>query len=81
MWTDSKTVWVLKFGSTVQKLFDFEIRRLTPLLHKNNVKIGIIQLSITFEQSIQSSKTKLFWNLPTCGQQVMIFNYLNILYI
>jgi len=27
MWADSKIVWFLKFGSTVQKLFDVEIRR------------------------------------------------------
>jgi len=29
----------------------------------------------------QFSKTKLFWNLSTCGKQVMIFNYLIILCI
>jgi len=32
MWADSKTVWFLKFGSTVQKLFDVKIRRPTQML-------------------------------------------------
>jgi len=81
MWADSKTVCVLKFGSRVQKLFDVEIRRPTQLLHKKNVKSGIFQLSITFEPLNKISTTKLFWNLPKCGRQVMIFNYFIILCI
>jgi len=43
MWADSKTVWFLKFGSTVQKLFDVEKRRAMPFLHKKNVKRGNFQ--------------------------------------
>jgi len=81
MWADSKTVWFLKFGSTVQKLFDVKIRRPTPLLHKNNVKRGNVQHLVTFEPLNKISKTKFFWNLPTCGKQVIIFNYLIVLCI
>jgi len=34
---------------------------------------------ITFEPLNQISKTKLFWNLPTCGMEFLIFHYLIIL--
>jgi len=49
MSADSKIVGFLKFGSPVQKLFNVEKRRPTPLLHKNNVKKGILQHGITFD--------------------------------
>jgi len=84
MWADSKTVWILKFGSTVQKLFDVEIRRPTPLLYKNNVKRGNFQQRMTFEPLNKISKTKLFGICPhICRKKVLIFNYfihLNHLY-
>jgi len=76
MWADSKTVWFFKFGSTIQKLFDVEIRRATPFLQKNNVKRGNFKHLITFESLNKISKTKLFWNLPKCGRHDTIFNYL-----
>jgi len=80
MWADSKTVWVLKYGSTIQKLFDAEKRRPTPFLHKNNVR-GNFEHLITFKLLNQISKTKLFWNLPTSARQDIIFNYFIILCI
>jgi len=76
IWAHFKTVWFLKICSTVQKLFNVE-----KWLHKNNVKRGNFQHWITFVPLNKISKTKLFLNPPTCGKQVIIFNYLIILCI
>jgi len=39
MWADSKIVYFFKFGLTVQKLFNVEIRRPTPFFHMKNLKV------------------------------------------
>jgi len=77
MWADSKTLSFLKVGSMVQKLFDVEKLHMRQYRHKNNVKNGAFAYfkhQITFEPLIQFSKTKVFWNLPTLGQNFLIFN-------
>jgi len=68
----------------VQKLFEVEKLHMRHFLHCSyfgNGANGIFQHRITFEPLIQFSKTKVFWNRPTLGQQVLIFNYLNVLCI
>jgi len=64
----------------VQKLFNIEKLHMRHILHcsyGDNGAYAIFQQSITFEPLNQISKTKLIWNQPTRGQQVLIFNYLN----
>jgi len=62
----------------VQKLFNVEKLHMRHFLHCSYSADGIFQQSITFEPLNHILKTQLFWNVPTCGQQVLIFNYLNI---
>jgi len=68
-----------KLGSTVQKLFDVEIRRPTPLLQKNNVKRGNFQLLKTFEPLNKFSKPNFFGICPTSARQDIIFYFFIIL--
>jgi len=79
MWADSKTLSFSKIVSIVQKLFNVEKLNMRHFLHCSyggNGAHAIFQHRIIFEPLIQFSKTKVFWNLPTLGQNFLNFNYL-----
>jgi len=79
MWADSKTLYFFKFGSMVQKLFEVEKLHMRHFLHcyfGDNGADDIFKHRITVEPLKQFSKIKVFWNLPTLGQHIFIFNYL-----
>jgi len=61
MWANSKTLWFLKIGSMVQKLFVVVNLHMHHNRQKNNVKNGayaIFKHRITFEPLIQFSKNE-----------------------
>jgi len=78
MWADSKTIWFLKFGSTVQKLFNVEIRRPTPFLLKNNVKRGNFEHGMTLESLKKFQKPNFFGFCPHAAGKILFLTILCI---
>jgi len=74
MWADHKTVFFEILFNVSKVILCYKVQFLQ-CSYGVMAAIFTFQHSIAFEpmNKIKKKKTKLFWNLPTCGKQVLIF--------